>query len=268
MNYKHLVELSISTGSVIFAPDYRLAPKHRYPAALDDCVDAVNYVAENSKKHRTDRIVITGDSAGGHLSLTTALQIVQKDDVKLNGILAVYPVTQAVSVKLPSYESNNQHLLSKQQMASFISSCFMGNGELIEPLMSGKIMEQAVGASADIADHLKANELAEQTQKLDEKYTRLIHQSISPLFTEESLLSKLPRTIIYVAEHDVLRDDGALMHERLVKAGVDTTLVEWSGAIHAQVALSKQFSPIELDPMATKQVCDYTKDLRKILRQN
>ena len=51
-------------------------------------------------------------------------------------------------------------------------------------------------------------------------------------------------------------------HFRLTKLGVDSTLVEWTGAIHAQVAFSAQFAPAELDPAATRQVGAFIKDLR------
>ncbi|MFQ3592223.1 MAG: alpha/beta hydrolase [Gemmataceae bacterium] len=63
-------------GYVAVAPDYRLAPKHRYPACLEDCKAALAWLRSHAKKYRVDpkRIGLIGLSAGGHLALMTALE--------------------------------------------------------------------------------------------------------------------------------------------------------------------------------------------------
>ena len=57
------------TGMAWFTIDYRLAPAHPYPAALDDVEAAVAFVKKNAKSYKLDpkRIVLMGESAGGHL---------------------------------------------------------------------------------------------------------------------------------------------------------------------------------------------------------
>jgi acetyl esterase/lipase len=57
----------------VYAIDYRLAPEHPYPAALDDCVAA--YRALLDKGILPEHVAIGGDSAGGNLTLATALKI-------------------------------------------------------------------------------------------------------------------------------------------------------------------------------------------------
>lgn len=59
----------VDAGIAWFSIDYRLAPKHRFPAAIDDVRAAVRYVRENAKKYRVDaeKIVLAGESAGGYL---------------------------------------------------------------------------------------------------------------------------------------------------------------------------------------------------------
>ena len=63
-------------GYVVFVVNYRLAPRHPYPAALEDCADAYAWVAQNAGRYGGDpsRIVFAGESAGANLvtSMTIA----------------------------------------------------------------------------------------------------------------------------------------------------------------------------------------------------
>lgn len=61
------------TGASVFAADYRLAPEHPCPAAIDDVVAAYRGLLATGST--PDRIVLAGDSAGGGLALATALRL-------------------------------------------------------------------------------------------------------------------------------------------------------------------------------------------------
>ncbi len=67
-------------GYVVMAIDYRLAPKHKFPAQLDDCESALRWFAENATKYNVDtkRMATYGYSAGGHLACLLGLKSVQK----------------------------------------------------------------------------------------------------------------------------------------------------------------------------------------------
>ena len=70
--------LAIGSGAIIVSIDYRRAPKHAYPAPLDDCVAAFRWLRANAASLGGDpaRIAMGGDSAGGTLTAATALRAI------------------------------------------------------------------------------------------------------------------------------------------------------------------------------------------------
>ncbi len=68
--------LSRATGLPVFSCDYRLAPNHRFPSAPDDVRAAYEWLLREG--HAPDRIVIAGDSAGGHLAVDLTLQLLHE----------------------------------------------------------------------------------------------------------------------------------------------------------------------------------------------
>jgi acetyl esterase/lipase len=74
---KFLDSLSNQTGAVVVSAQYRYAPKHPYPAAIDDVDDVVDFLIKNAAKKfnaNPELLTMSGFSAGGNLSLATCLQ--------------------------------------------------------------------------------------------------------------------------------------------------------------------------------------------------
>jgi acetyl esterase len=123
----------------VIAVDYRLAPEHPAPAALDDCVAATKWIFANAKSLGVDaaRIAIGGDSAGGNLSALVAMHA----GVKPVFQLLVYPATD-MRMGQQSHKDNAQgYLLTADSMKWFIGHYLQGDEKkkhdaLYSPLLS------------------------------------------------------------------------------------------------------------------------------------
>jgi acetyl esterase len=83
------------TGCTVVSVDYRLAPEHRFPAALDDVVAATRWVAANRAElaGADAKILLGGDSAGGNLAAVAARKLHEAADCEIAGQLLAYPCT-------------------------------------------------------------------------------------------------------------------------------------------------------------------------------
>ena len=87
--------LANASGCAILSVDYRLAPEHRYPAAVDDAYAATKWAFEHADVLDADptRIAVGGSSAGGGLAAVTALRARQRGGPPIAAQLLHVPVT-------------------------------------------------------------------------------------------------------------------------------------------------------------------------------
>lgn len=104
--------LANSTGALVIAVGYRLAPEHKFPAPVRDCHAATRWIAEHADELGADatRIAVGGDSAGGNLAAVVALLARADGDLPLVGQLLVYPNTDYRS-QTQSLRDNTDPLL-------------------------------------------------------------------------------------------------------------------------------------------------------------
>lgn len=89
-SHSHLVAQFVSaTGMTAYSADYRLAPEHAFPAAIDDAVLA--YRALLDQGIPANKIIISGDSAGGGLTMATALKLKAEGLPQPAGLFVISP---------------------------------------------------------------------------------------------------------------------------------------------------------------------------------
>lgn len=91
------------SGCIFVSVEYRLAPEHRYPAAVDDCFAATQWAAEHAGDLGGDpqRIAVAGDSAGGNLAAVVSLLARDRGAPFIAHQLLIYPITDY----MPDFES-------------------------------------------------------------------------------------------------------------------------------------------------------------------
>jgi acetyl esterase len=95
--------LATEAGVVVVSVDYRLAPEHKFPAGVEDCLAATEWVLAHSGELGASRVFVAGDSAGGTMAAVVALLLRDKGVAGLAGQILIYPVTAYYDPPTASY---------------------------------------------------------------------------------------------------------------------------------------------------------------------
>ena len=121
-------ELCNLAGCAVISVDYRRAPEHRFPAAVEDAIAAIGHVAQHAADLGIDatRLAAGGDSAGGNLTAVAALTLRDEGGPQLRLQVLVYPVTD-FAMDAPSYARiANGFTLTAERMRYFRESYLRG----------------------------------------------------------------------------------------------------------------------------------------------
>ncbi|WP_214830880.1 alpha/beta hydrolase [Exiguobacterium sp. s56] len=196
--------LAEKANALVVSVDYRLAPEHPFPAGLNDCYRAVEWVYEQADKLNVlqDRLAVAGDSAGGNLATACCLLERSKGLNRIHYQALVYPVVNLGSIPTDDYEWRLDDYEIKHH----------------HDLIRGVVM--ALGDSDGLLNHVYLQGKAELTDPL-----------VSPLFADD--VAGLPPALLITAEYDYLRLEGEVYARKLARAGVKTRLIQYRGMDHA-----------------------------------
>ncbi len=98
--------------AVVVSVDYRLAPRHKFPAGVEDCYAGLAWCSENAALLGADagRIGVMGDSAGGNLAAVMCLLAKERGGLKIRHQALLYPATD-VSTSTASYQKNKDAII-------------------------------------------------------------------------------------------------------------------------------------------------------------
>jgi acetyl esterase/lipase len=204
-------------GVHVLAVDYRLAPEHRFPAAVEDTVAALRWATEHAAELGADpaRIAIGGDSAGGNLA-TVACQLAARDGGPVPAAqLLIYPVTDSVEDAPSRAMFAEGFYLTKAEMDWFHANYVLPDDDRGDPRLSP----------------LRAGDLAGQPPAV------VVTAGFDPLRDEGEAYARALRD---AGVPVVLRRFTGLIHAFVNLAGVSPAchdaLVETAGALRAVLA--------------------------------
>ena len=136
------------TGCAVVAVDYRLAPEHKFPAAIEDAVASFRWLAENATDLGTDpaRIVLAGDSAGGNIAAVAA-QLLRGEPRPPCLQWLMFPATN-LAFDTPSYGSCGEgFFVSRAAMEWFRSHYLNDLSEIDDPRVSPLLASDLTGVA-------------------------------------------------------------------------------------------------------------------------
>jgi acetyl esterase/lipase len=110
-------QLALGARCAVFSVEYRLAPESPFPAAVDDCLAAANFVAREFASLSIDasRVAVGGDSAGGNLAAVVAVALKQAVAFQL----LIYPATDQRMQSASLARNGEGYLLTRTMMDKF-----------------------------------------------------------------------------------------------------------------------------------------------------
>ncbi len=190
---------AVGAEAIVVSVDYRLAPEDPFPAGVDDCWAALQWVGEHAAELGGDpnRIAVAGDSAGGNLAAVMAQLARDNGGPKLAFQLLWYPTVTA-DMSLPSFSENADAPILDRNVIDAFLTWYIPGFDISDP----KALPTAI-SPANAADF----------------------RGLAPAY-------------IGTAEHDPLRDDGALYAKLLSAAGVPVELRNESNLVHGYVSFA------------------------------
>jgi acetyl esterase/lipase len=130
-------QVAVTVGAVVVSVDYRLAPVHRFPAAVEDCYAALTWAAANAAElGAAGPIGVMGESAGGNVSAVMCLLARDRGGPAISHQALIYPATD-MTMRSQSVAANpSAPFLSRDEMTAYRRMYLGPDGDPGNPLAS------------------------------------------------------------------------------------------------------------------------------------
>ena len=126
--------LANATGVKVLIPEYRLAPEHPFPAALDDALKVYQWLLDQG--YSSTNMIIAGDSAGGGLSIATVLALKEKSGSLPAAVVCLSPWADlALTGQSHTTKARAEAILRKETLHEW-ALCYTDESNLTNPLVS------------------------------------------------------------------------------------------------------------------------------------
>lgn len=199
------INIAKHTGYPVVAVDYRLAPEHKFPAAVDDCYFVMNAIHDNYFEGLVpEKIILVGDSAGGNIAAAVSLLARDKGGYVPESQILIYPSTY------------NDHT-ENSPFKSIIENGY-------DYLLTAKMIE----------DYISLYKNADED---------LTNPYFAPLLAED--FSHQPDTLIISAELCPLRDEGEYYGEKLREAGNEVEIYRMKDGLHGFFSMPYSYGKVK-----------------------
>jgi len=115
-------QVANASACAVLSVEYRLAPEHPFPAAIEDALFAAEWAWENAALlgMDPDRIALAGDSAGGNLAIVTALLARDRGSVPIRYMALIYPSTEMQSTRASRELFGQGYFLDRESLVWFV----------------------------------------------------------------------------------------------------------------------------------------------------
>jgi acetyl esterase len=136
-------ELANGAGCAVVSVDYRLAPEHAFPCAVDDCLAATAWVSRHAASLGIDaaRLAVGGDSAGGNLAAVVSQLARDMGDLPIAFQLLIYPATDQ-RLGQASHQANGEgYLLTRDSITYYMNHYIRDPADRLDPRGSPLLRE-------------------------------------------------------------------------------------------------------------------------------
>jgi len=240
-------QLCVDADCLVVSVAYRLAPEHRFPAALEDAYAASCWVAEHGEELGGDpqRLAVAGDSAGGNLAAVTCLLARENGFPDLCCQVLIYPGTD-LTESMPSHQAFGEGYLLTGSLIDWFHGNYLGDfGEFgdLRGLRdrgnhggdnpgnkSGQIPVNGTKTQPGITGTPGATSLPRETSGSEHHAADPAYWQASPLHADNH--ENLPPAHIITAGYDPLQDEGKAYADKLGAAGVSVSFRHYDNMMH------------------------------------